>query len=382
MLWKISAIRQNEQISIDVNAVINGESDVEIREFFGAFKVIILSIEQYNEETEWSFGDFFGTILYNEKQYRIVTQHPSAQEIAEQLISLWIPIETVNSISQPLTKEQSTQIIESIKTSIQAKQDAVQQKMQAKEDAHTKKFADEKVKKILWIAEQTITDMQQLWDKAAWHVSWTDLDRLKQLQGDLRKVRMGTNSEKITDVLEDIFMLMEKIEINYLDDIKESEYSIVKDSFVSNVDITGEYGKYKKAQQVLKAWTAKSKDDNYYVFFGKIGLYQKFLWKELLPRIKNLFALLQTIHTVIEYSAIMLAIRIWLFMLYQEKVLLLDISDRWYLYLVHVGSFWVILSLLYLLLHKKNILILFLELVIIIIGYIFLFNFFSINFAL
>lgn len=92
---------------------------------------------------------------------------------------------------------------------------------------------------------------------------------------------MWSNTDKIMDTLQEIFMLMEKIEMEHMEMMKQDEKNVIETSLVSNLDLTGEYDKYKKAMQVLQAWTQKSSEDSYYAFFGKLWMYQRFVKKDL-----------------------------------------------------------------------------------------------------
>jgi hypothetical protein len=153
---------------------------------------------------------------------------------------------------------------------------------------------------------QTISDVEELQQKTNGTVSPISLRDLSNQLEELKKLRMGTNIDKITDALEMIFTAMERIDLEYLETQKEHEVAIMKDSLISDTDVIGELDKYNKAQKVHLAGTSKNAEDHYYVFFGKLGIYQKFLTKELLGRLQKLTDILYNIFDYIGIFVIMI----------------------------------------------------------------------------
>ena len=72
-----------------------------------------------------------------------------------------------------------------------------------------------------------------------------------------------------------------------IDEMKVSEEKIDHSSIVSNVDIISELDKIRRAQQANKAGTKKTSSDLYYTYLGIVGLYQKFIAKDIINKLKN-----------------------------------------------------------------------------------------------
>jgi uncharacterized protein YaaW (UPF0174 family) len=100
------------------------------------------------------------------------------------------------------------------------------------------------------------------------NISLDKKKKLHDLKELLTKIKMGSNIEKATSVLEETFTLMEIIETQSLSEMKEEEEKIMSSSIISNIDIIGELEKFKRANQTEQAGTKKTSSDLYYTFLG------------------------------------------------------------------------------------------------------------------
>ena len=73
--------------------------------------------------------------------------------------------------------------------------------------------------------------------------------------------------EKSTQILEQVFKIMEKIELASINQMKMQEEQITDYSVVSNIDIVGELDKLKRAKQTNAAGMKKNNSDIYYTIF-------------------------------------------------------------------------------------------------------------------
>ncbi|NCQ81296.1 hypothetical protein GW750_00505 [bacterium] len=81
---------------------------------------------------------------------------------------------------------------------------------------------------------------------------------------------MGSNTDKITQTLEQIFLFMEKLEIDYAATMKSQEEPIMQNSLVSDVDVSTEVSKYTKAQRVHASKANATAEDSYYITTGAV----------------------------------------------------------------------------------------------------------------
>jgi len=63
-------------------------------------------------------------------------------------------------------------------------------------------------------------------------------------------MKLGSNTEKSTLILEKAFSIMEKIEMSQINTMRQTEQQVVTNSIVSNIDIISELDKFKRSQEV------------------------------------------------------------------------------------------------------------------------------------
>ncbi|MBP6086399.1 hypothetical protein KA478_04415 [Patescibacteria group bacterium] len=70
---------------------------------------------------------------------------------------------------------------------------------------------------------------------------------------ELKKLRLGTNISKLREQMSKVYMLMENVELQYLEEQKDNEIQIVEGSIVTYLDIVSEREKYRKTMNLQKA---------------------------------------------------------------------------------------------------------------------------------
>lgn len=146
---------------------------------------------------------------------------------------------------------------------------------------------DPELDKMRRIATQAITDIEEIKGKITAGMAMRKATDLKNLEEELKKTRMGSNIPKMRSLVSDAYKMMEEIEMAYLDQQKAAETSLIENSVVTHLDLVREYEKYEKAQKVKKGKLEKTPSDMFYIFFGKPGMYQRFLSKDLEKKLTN-----------------------------------------------------------------------------------------------
>ncbi len=224
------------------------------------------------------------------------------------MIYAWLGVAIIAARSVSWSRDPATGFtqMQAIITQVQAKTQEQQAQTAQIEQERQKMFQDPRYQKLQEMIVQTINDIDELQQKTSGTISPISLRDLNNQLEDLKKLRMGTNIDKITDALEIIFGLMERIDLEYLEVQKEHEVAIMKDSLISDTDVVGELDKYNKAQKVQLAGTSKNAEDHYYIFFWKLWIYQKFLTKELFGRLQKVTDILYSIFDYLELFVIMI----------------------------------------------------------------------------
>jgi len=78
------------------------------------------------------------------------------------------------------------------------------------------------------------------------------LKALREKEDELKKLKLGTNHERIVEIIEEITTMLDSIENEYYEANKDKEQKIFEDSIVTDVDITKEIHKLEKVEQLKK----------------------------------------------------------------------------------------------------------------------------------
>lgn len=316
MIYLVHTIKELSNSTINTDFVIEAENEIEIKELMSQYRIIVLWIIK----VAWwpNSGQFFWSFQTPQnKNFRFCLKAESLESVCTRCVDLELPIVSINDIKNPINEEQATVIINriiEIKKTLEAEQKSIEEKMLQKQKNMMDDKRKEKIMSVIW---ETLNDITVLENDA--EAKWIPLDKRKKLHEFkelLTKIKMWSNLEKATSVLEETFTLMESIETQSLSQMKEEEQKIMNSSVVSNIDIIGELEKLKRANQTNQAGTKKTSSDLYYTYLGIAGLYQKFILKDILNKIVEFKRILIYSIEYISFWIIVMNISLWWIFLY------------------------------------------------------------------
>ena len=288
MIYLVHTIKEVSSQTINTDFVLEAADENEIKLFVSSYKLIVLWITPVKwRPNSWQFFGVFNTP--DNKSYKFCLKADSLEAACNRCIELELPITSINDIKNPMTEEQS---LEYVKNLIQKKIDSdniIAQETEIKKKEHEKIIDDKRKDKIMEVIGETLIELTRLENSNTNNIKllW-EKRKLHDLKEQLTKIKMGSNLEKATSVLEETFALMEKVEIALLSDMKEEETKIISSSVISNVDIISELEKIKRANQTTQAGTKKNNSDLYYTYLWIVGLYQKFIVKDIFNKFSQI----------------------------------------------------------------------------------------------
>lgn len=285
MIYLVHTIKEFPNNTINTDFVIEAESEIEIKELMSQYRIIVLWITK----VAWwpnsaQFYWFFQTT--QNRVFKFCLKTESLESACNRCVDLELPIISINDILHPISEEQSKKLVQD---TITKKQEAIiqQKTIEEKEKEKKKLMMDDKRKeKIMAVIGETLQDISALeQENEKKEIPLEKKKKLHDLKELLTKIKMWSNLEKATSVLEETFILMEGIETENLSQMKEEEQKIMNASIISNIDIIGELEKLKRANQTKQAGTKKNSSDLYYTYLGIVWLYQKFIIKDIINKL-------------------------------------------------------------------------------------------------
>ena len=350
MFYLVRTLKENNGERINTDFVLEANDDSLIKDFFNNNKIILLGISQVQGRP--SSAQYCGILQINKTTTaNFCLKVDSAEALVQRCVDLNLPIISVNTFNNTITKETSTGIINKLQQ-IKIDQISKQKQIEQEEIAKQNKIMDNRKKeKIMSVINDTLQDIKKLEEQYANNMELINEKRkLNDLKEQLTKIKMWSNIEKATAILEETFALMEQMEMKTIYQLKEQEQKINENSVISNVDIISELEKIKRAQQTTKAGTKKSKSDLYYTYLGVVWLYQKFITKEAINKISHITTINKDIINYIWFWISWWAL--WIGILLFYYIITNNIHYNLLLWMISIWLLWIIRELLFI--HKKD----------------------------
>lgn len=323
MRFQISWIKQIEGKQENVSLLMNAPSEDVVRDFCAKNSMVLFELKPFEWKKE-DFGKIIVKVQFDNALYEIVTPFEKARDSYFFLASAGLRIGYINNFTHMMSDEDVAMVLKKLHVEFaesKKKKSDEKDRSEHKEVRNTVLQKDPELDKMRRIANQAVADMEEVKTKTSWGFSQRKMNDLKDMEEELKKVRMGSNIPKMRSLISDAYKLMEELEMAYLDQQKAAETMLIADSVVTHLDLVREYEKYEKAIKVKKWKLEKTPSDVYYIFFGKPGIYQKFLSKEFGEKFSNRWAIF---YKSIDYMVLFIFMCIvWLTVtsLYQHYVL-------------------------------------------------------------
>ncbi|UFX82705.1 hypothetical protein [Candidatus Absconditicoccus praedator] len=318
--FEIKGLVQKGGGQAKLNMLFSGTDETEIKEILKNYGIVVFSVNKYYGKPE-DFGSVEFTFEYEENNYSGVIDIGRVRDCFHFLTEIGFSIKYINSLKKPVDNDKVKIILGKLYKELEdekkAKEETEKTKSKLEDDS---KYSIKDLENIRKIIEETLNDYEELLERVDGKVSPADVKKIGETAGELKKLRMGSNIEKMSGVMESLLFKMESIELEYINSIKKEETGKYITGAVSDLDFIMEYDKYKRAKKVKTmsnvTATTKTLDDYYYGVFGRLGIYLKFLYKEIYNKAENYISLLNKSFWFFEIVFIFVLIEFVLYMLY------------------------------------------------------------------
>lgn len=288
MLFQITWIRQVQGKPQNLSFVVDAPDEATLRDFCGKNSMAIFELKPYTEPKQ-NFGKVVVKVLFGGITFEIITPFEKAKEAYNYVTEVGLQVTYINNFDHLMSDEDVAMILQKLKAEYEEehKKAKVRTSLADVNTSNVVLQTDPELEKMKRIATQAITDMEEIRGKSMTGMALRKVNDLKELEEELKKTKMGSNIPKMRSLVSDAYKMMEEMEMQYLDQQKAAEATLIESSVVTHLDLIREYEKYEKAQKVKKGKLEKTPSDIYYIFFGKAGMYQRFLGKDIWKRLED-----------------------------------------------------------------------------------------------
>lgn len=345
MYFHIIGIKEVQNKKYNMDIVLQGESEVFVREFLHIHNIVLLEISEYKESLE-KFGQLELIIEYKNKNLKIISYLTDIEFAAYNFVLIWFKLNYINFISD--NKLEKDRVLEIISQSFAKAEDSQKQRsiiLKQEKDKQKRIYKDENLEKILEISKDIFKEKEALinfvWDS----VSKDKIRDLNIMLQNLTKLKMWRNIDKIHEVLESIYHKSYEIQQEYLQNSNTPTSFSIPGSVVTNIDIVTEVSKYTKAQNIKKIWAKRDWNDNYYLSFELKGVYFKLLFKDIKNRLKDIKYLLYNLFDYFQILFLSIIILVWLLFRFNKITYSINENTYLYVFLLKTWIFWLCFSI-------------------------------------
>ena len=317
MIYLVHTLKQQKEKTINTDFVIEADSEEIIKVIMNNCKVIVLSTTLVPWwPKSWTF---FANLQYEEKILKCCIAADNIEHACQRCTLIDLPIVSIQDINNPISSQESESYIQKFLEERKLQIEQEKQKENKEKKEKTIDMSNRKQKKITEIITQTLEDINKLPSNVLENRNLvSEIHELNDLKEMLTKIKMWSNVEKSTQVLERVFTLMEKIELTNIIATKTENLwwevweKILTDDSVdfSDSDIINELWKLKRAKQGQQIGMNQWIWDIYYTVFWLIGLYQKFIAKDIIKKISKIKDIISWIIVYIHFIIIQISLYI------------------------------------------------------------------------
>lgn len=342
MTFSVNGIKQEKNNKYPVEMLICEDVLPSVRKFLEQKNILILSLKAFTPDKA-TFGDIYLTTTQDDKDIDIVTKYVDIQEAANFFTFIGFDIKRINRFSKPLSQKEIDNIIDTAKKDAEQKISKMSQQREEEEQVQKKIYEDahlESAKKIVVRVFEKITITTI---RSANTLSLQDKKQLSFFTDELKKLRMGTNFEKIREIIEQIFQLIQKIDTTYYASLPVPPQTIFSESLITSIDVERELERLENIK-ILKSLGAHiSLKNQDYATFGASAIFRKFLQKDLLHKLSNLSSIFSSLYDIGEFVFVIAVSLLGIYTVANEVYLFSDKQFGLAFSLISVGIWWLIL---------------------------------------
>lgn len=313
MLYKVAWLLSSAKNQSNITFLIDTNDEVTARNICGKYSIAVFSIAEYKDTPE-SLGKAYIRFDFERTTITLYSELEKAKDLYLMFRDVGVIIKYINNLNKPLSDADVARVLEKLDNDYKLAHAPKAQKDKSYLTKLTELVVEQESKeldKVKKIASKAVEEAEELLEQTGGEESANTI-KVKNAADELKRLRLGTNISTLREQISNVYLLMEKLELQHLEALKDNEIKVVEWSIVTYLDLVSEREKYRKTMTLQKA-KAQKWFGSYYVLFGTVWLYQKLLGKDFKSKFKNVIIILNGIYDILIMFIMMTTI--WLVLL-------------------------------------------------------------------
>ena len=239
MYFHLIWIKEKGWKQYELDMLLNWWSEDIIRDFLAHRWVVIVSLTEYKEDPK-PFWNIVMSVLYDNTEIQLLMPWEDLSERLYFVAYLWLAPQIVNFVDNPIPDLQMKELIQSTFIKIKEENEKIKQEKQEEVLREQKKYEESSIKDWLKIINDNIDRVEQIMKAWQWVLSGQELKDLEDHLNDMKKIRLGTNFNKMAALVLDTHILVKKAEEQIFKTYDSQKFLIDSNSSVTNIDVLSE----------------------------------------------------------------------------------------------------------------------------------------------
>lgn len=302
MLFHLVGIKEKKWQQHSLDLLISGWEFSFIKSFLEHWGVVVVSLEEYESSLE-SFGTIVLKSSFQDQEISLIVKWDSLKETLSFFFSLDLFPFSINFIDpqKALPPEQIEHLLQMVlseheeASQIWAEQ---QQKIQQKEQ---KRYENKNIQEALKVINNALDRVSQILLIGRWILSSEEIRSLTEYSNELKKIRLGTNFNKMVTLLLETEHSLQKAEDKVLKALDDKKFLIDRNSVVTNIDVISESNSLLIAQEKYLLKQQLTTQESLYLSGKYATIFVKFFGKDFVHQFISLQSLVPNIVALLEY---------------------------------------------------------------------------------
>ncbi|MDR2415532.1 MAG: hypothetical protein LBD75_02750 [Candidatus Peribacteria bacterium] len=308
-------IKEKEGHQYQLDILIGGGELSIIKEFLEDWGIVIVSLDVYEQPIE-TFGKIRMIIPFKGVDFSVITFSDTLEKSIRYAFALGLQPKHVEMTDNTMTDEEILALITKIAKEYEQQQKQWEQQQTLLQQKEIKKYENKDIKHALKVINSNIDRIEQLLFIGRGILSAEEMKTLTNISNELKKIRLGTNFNRMAGLLLDAQSHISASEDLVLKALDDKKFLIDRNSVITNIDVISQYASLIRAQEKFVLKKPLSTKESLYLT-GKQGtILARFFLKDLQQVFTSLKKLLPHIVDLLEYFVLTMIIMIsgfWLF---------------------------------------------------------------------
>ena len=248
MYFHLIWIKEKNWEKYDLDLLLQWWDENFIRKFLAYRWVVVVSLTKF-EGNESDFWNIVVLIHFENSEIQIVTPWEKLEDKVYFFISLWITPDSINFINNPLSDWEVQEIIQTTLAKIEEESERIKREKERQEIKEKKKYSESAIDDTLKVINLEINHIEQVIKAWNWILSWPEMKKLEEVWNEMKKIRLGTNFNRMASLILDAHELSKKAEREILAQDETKYFLIDNNSVTTNVDFIKELSSFNRVTE-------------------------------------------------------------------------------------------------------------------------------------